>query len=47
MTTTMLLYRPVGYAELMLIETSDYTEFPPRLREQPRFFRAQRGLFTA
>lgn len=34
----MILYRPVGEAEKALIETSGYTAFPPRLREQPIFY---------
>ena len=35
---TVTLYRPVGPAELKLIETSDWGEFPPRLPEQPIFY---------
>jgi hypothetical protein len=34
---TVTLYRPVGPAELKLIEASDWREFPPRLPEQPIF----------
>ena len=34
----MILYRPVGSAELKLIEKSSYTKFPPRLPEQPIFY---------
>ena len=34
----MILYRPVGTAELELIKQSNYTEFPPRLPEQPIFY---------
>ncbi|MCM1507641.1 MAG: hypothetical protein NC177_10980 [Ruminococcus flavefaciens] len=34
----MILYRPVGTAELDLIAGSDYEEFPPRLPEQPIFY---------
>ncbi len=34
----MRLYRPVGQAELELIEKSDYTKYPPRLPEQPIFY---------
>ncbi|WP_295070123.1 hypothetical protein [Ruminococcus sp.] len=34
----MILYRPVGYAELKLIADSGYSEFPPRLPEQPIFY---------
>lgn len=35
---TKTLYRPVGPKELELIQKSDYTEFPPRLPEQPIFY---------
>lgn len=34
----MLLYRPIGTAELVLIEQSGYKCFPPRLPEQPIFY---------
>ncbi len=34
----MILYRPVGTAELKLIEKSGYKSFPPRLPEQPIFY---------
>ncbi|MBQ7646323.1 MAG: hypothetical protein IJS94_03540 [Clostridia bacterium] len=34
----MVLYRPVGTAELKLIRESGYTAFPPRLPEQPIFY---------
>ena len=34
----MILYRPVGTAELALIEQSGYKRFPPRLPEQPIFY---------
>lgn len=34
----MILYRPVGTAELKLIEQSGYKEYPPRLPEQPIFY---------
>lgn len=34
----MILYRPVGEAELKLIEQSGFKEFPPRLPEQPIFY---------
>lgn len=33
-----ILYRPVGQAELDLIAATDFTEFPPRLPEQPIFY---------
>lgn len=32
------LYRPVGSAEYKLIKDSGFTEFPPRLPEQPIFY---------
>lgn len=32
------LYRPVGKAELDLIETLEFRAFPPRLPEQPIFY---------
>lgn len=34
----MLLFRPVGEAELKLIEKTNYTAFPPRLPQQPIFY---------
>lgn len=34
----MKLFRPVGAKELVLIEDSGYTAFPPRLPEQPIFY---------
>lgn len=34
----MILYRPVGTAELELIKKNDYRSFPPRLPEQPFFY---------
>ena len=38
MTETMTLYRPVGTAELELIEKTEWKAFPPRLPEQPIFY---------
>ncbi len=35
---TALLYRPVGAAEMKLIEDSAHRRFPPRLPEQPIFY---------
>jgi hypothetical protein len=35
---TITLWRPVGPAELRLIEASGMTAFPPRLPEQPIFY---------
>jgi len=32
------LFRPVGQQELHLIKQSNYSEFPPRLPEQPIFY---------
>ena len=34
----MILYRPIGTADLVLIEKSGYKCFPPRLPEQPIFY---------
>lgn len=34
----MILYRPVGLAELKLIAESGFLAFPPRLPEQPIFY---------
>ena len=34
----MILFRPVGDAELNLIKVSGYRVFPPRLPEQPIFY---------
>lgn len=35
---TVTLWRPVGEAELRLIEASGWRAFPPRLEEQPIFY---------
>lgn len=35
---TVVLWRPVGPAELALIEASGWRAFPPRLPEQPIFY---------
>jgi hypothetical protein len=35
---TITLYRPVGSAELALIEASGFKTFPPRLPDQPIFY---------
>jgi hypothetical protein len=35
---TVILYRPVGPAELRLIRESGWKKFPPRLVEQPIFY---------
>lgn len=34
----MILYRPMGQAEYDLIAQTDFTQFPPRLPEQPIFY---------
>lgn len=36
--TLVTLFRPVGTAELELIEASGWRAFPPRLPEQPIFY---------
>jgi len=36
--TTVTLFRPVGPAELALIEASGFRAFPPRLPDQPIFY---------
>lgn len=38
MIDLVTLYRPVGTAELELIEQSGFTAFPPRLPDQPIFY---------
>ncbi|HEY6302039.1 MAG TPA: hypothetical protein VIX14_03135 [Terriglobales bacterium] len=38
MVDATILYRPVGKAELNLIQESGYTRFPPRLPHQPIFY---------
>jgi hypothetical protein len=38
MRETIVLWRPVGPAELRLIEESGMRAFPPRLPEQPIFY---------
>jgi len=38
MSAVVVLYRPVGAAELALIEASGFRAFPPRLPEQPIFY---------
>ena len=35
---TVLLFRPVGQAEMDLLESTGYQEFPPRLPYQPIFY---------
>jgi hypothetical protein len=38
MDETLVLWRPVGPAELTLIEEAAFRAFPPRLPEQPIFY---------
>jgi hypothetical protein len=38
MSETVMLYRPVGSEELLLIEEAGFRSFPPRLPEQPIFY---------
>ena len=38
MTDTVTMYRPVGTAELKLIEDSGFKAYPPRLPDQPIFY---------
>ncbi len=38
MSTTVTLWRPIGRAELDLIEQTGWTRFPPRLPGQPIFY---------
>ena len=38
MTETVILWRPVGPAELVLIEQTGMRAFPPRLPDQPIFY---------
>jgi len=38
MTDTVTMYRPVGTKELVLIEESDFSAYPPRLPDQPIFY---------
>jgi len=35
---TMILYRPIGPAELELIAAAGFRSFPPRLPDQPIFY---------
>ena len=38
MIETTVLFRPVGEKELKLIKDAQFSEFPPRLPEQPIFY---------
>lgn len=44
---TTRLYRPVGRAELELIERSGWTAFPPRLAHQPFFYPVANEAYAA
>ena len=44
---TTRLYRPVGRAELELIEQSGWTAFPPRLAHQPFFYPVANEAYAA
>ena len=44
---TIILYRPVGPAELRLICESGWKEFPPRLPEQPIFYPVTNERYAA
>ena len=43
---TRTLYRPVGPAELKLVEDSGWTAFPPRLPEQPIFYPVENETYA-
>jgi hypothetical protein len=47
MSALTTLYRPVGPKELALIEASGWTEFPPRLPEQPIFYPVMNEEYAA
>ncbi len=44
---TVILYRPVGPAELALIRESGWKSFPPRLPEQPIFYPVTNAGYAA
>jgi hypothetical protein len=44
---TVILYRPVGPAELRLIRDSGWKMFPPRLPEQPIFYPVTNERYAA
>jgi len=44
---TITLYRPVGPAELELVEATGWREFPPRLPEQPIFYPVTNHAYAA
>ena len=45
--TAITLYRPVGTAELKLIEEAGWRAFPPRLPEQPIFYPVTNEAYAA
>ncbi len=47
MSTTVTLYRPVGPAELELIQQSGWTRVPPRLPAQPIFYPVVQEAYAA
>jgi hypothetical protein len=47
MKDIVTLFRPVGPAELKLIEDSGWTAFPPRLPEQPIFYPVTNEAYAA
>jgi hypothetical protein len=44
---TVILYRPVGPAELQLVRESGWKEFPPRLPEQPILYPVTNARYAA
>ena len=44
---TVVLFRPVGPAELRLIRESGWRKFPPRLPEQPIFYPVTNAQYAA
>ena len=44
---TVILYRPVGNAELALLEENDFRRWPPRLPEQPIFYPVTNEKYAA
>jgi hypothetical protein len=47
MSETTTLWRPVGEAELALIEQSGWAAFPPRLAHQPIFYPVTNEAYAA
>jgi hypothetical protein len=47
LTKTITLFRPVGPEELKLIAASGYSQFPPRLPEQPIFYPVLNQAYAA